>query len=98
MIQDLINGIFELSGSLFILLSIIKLYKSKIVRGVSYIHIGYFSAWGFWNIYYYPYLKQWISFIGGIGIIITNTTYLILLIYYTIKEKQNDKKNKKMVM
>ena len=83
---DLINGLFESLGSLFILLSIIKLYRDKQVRGISYIHVGFFSAWGLWNIYYYPYLGQWVSFLGGLLIVITNTVYLGMLIYYSNKE------------
>lgn len=88
--QDFLNGSFELLGGLFILLSIIKLHREKRVRGVSYIHVGYFTAWGYWNIYYYPYLNQWISFIGGLSVVTINTFWLGQIIYYTIMEKRND--------
>ena len=81
-LPDLINGAFESFGSLFILLSVRKLYRDKIVRGVSYLHVGFFTAWGAWNIYYYPYLGQWASFAGGCLIATTNTIYLSMLIYY----------------
>jgi hypothetical protein len=43
---DVVNGLFESFGSVFISLSIIKLLKDKIAKGVSFIHIGFFSAWG----------------------------------------------------
>ena len=88
--QDFLNGSFELAGGLFILLSVIKLYKDKKVRGISYVHVGYFTAWGYWNIYYYPYLNQWISFIGGLSVVLINTLWLGQIIYYTIMEKKND--------
>ena len=87
-IQDFINGSFESLGSWFILTSIVKLYKDKKVRGVSYFHIGFFSLWGLWNLYYYPYLSQWFSFVGGCGIAITNSIYTGLLIYYSIHDKE----------
>ena len=45
--QDNINSSFEFFGGLFILLSIIKLYKDEKVRGVSFIHVGYFAMWGY---------------------------------------------------
>ena len=61
---DLINGTFEASGSLFILRSIFLLHKQKLVRGVSLIHVAFFMAWGWWNLYYYPHLGQWLSFWG----------------------------------
>lgn len=80
---DLINGIFELSGAFFILLSILKLKKEKKVCGVSWVHVGFFAMWGYWNLFYYPHLTQWVSFAGGIGIVITNTFWLGQLIYYS---------------
>jgi len=88
MTPDIINGSFELLASPFILFSILKLYKDKKVKGISWVHISYFTLWAFWNLYYYPFLNQWCSFIGGIAIMLTNTYYTGLLIYYTIKSKK----------
>ena len=88
-IPDLINGIFEMFGGAFILLSCIKLYKEKKVRGVSWIHVGFFACWGYWNLYYYPSLGQILSFIGGIGIVVTNTALVIQMLYYIRREKKN---------
>ena len=85
--QDAINGCYELFGAPFILLSIIKLYKEKIVRGVSWIHVGYFTTWGFWNLYYYPHLGQWYSFAGGIAIVTFNTIWLVQMLYYSYVKK-----------
>lgn len=84
---DIINGIFESCGAVFILLSIIKLHKDRKVRGVNWIHVGFFASWGYWNLYYYPSLGQWFSFIGGIGIMVTNTIWLGQLMYFTWLEK-----------
>ena len=49
MSPDLITGLFETCGTGFISLSIIQLYREKIVRGVSWAHVAFFSTWGFWN-------------------------------------------------
>lgn len=87
MTPDKINGTFELLGSVFIMLSIWKLYRDKLVRGISWWHVGFFSAWGYWNIYYYSSLDQWWSWSAGILLAFTNTAYLIMLLYYTKKEK-----------
>ena len=81
--QDIVNGCYELFGMPFILLSIIKLHKDKIVRGISWVHAGFFLCWGCWNLYYYPYLNQWCSFIGGIGVVLANMVWVGQLIYYT---------------
>ena len=84
---DLFNGVFEFCGAGFILLSVARLYREKVVRGVSWVHVAFFSAWGFWNLFYYPHLGQWISFAGGIGIVGTNTFWLCQLLYYSRKEQ-----------
>jgi len=47
--QDVTNGCFELLGGAFILFSIFKLINDKKVRGVSWIHVSYFTLWGYWR-------------------------------------------------
>ncbi len=81
--QDLVNGSYELLGAPFIFLSVIQLYKEKKVHGVSWMHAGFFATWGFWNLYYYPHLDQWFSFIGGVAIVIVNTFWLGQILYYS---------------
>lgn len=87
---DIINGMFETCGAFFILPSIIKLAKDKQVRGVSWVHAGFFATWGFWNLFYYPSLDQWFSFAGGVGLVLTNTIWLAQLIYYSNKESSDE--------
>ena len=80
--NDLINGLFEILGMFFICPSIIKLYREKEVRGISYVHASYFFVWGVWNLYFYPSLGQTWSFIGAIGIVIANFIWVCQLLYY----------------
>ncbi len=87
MTPDAINGSFEAVGAVFITLSCIKLYGDKLVRGVSWIHMSFFMAWGYWNLFYYPHLDQWISFWGGVAIVAANTVYVSQLVYYTRRER-----------
>lgn len=89
--QDILNGSFELFGGVFILLHCLKLIHDKKVKCVSIIAISYFAAWGFWNIYYYPFLNQWCSLIGGSGIVAMNCLYVYLLIHYTLKNRRSIK-------
>lgn len=86
-LADAINGTYELVGGIFLLLNCLKLYKDKKVRGITLSAATFFATWSWWNLYYYPSLDQWFSFAGGILIVITNTTWLIMAIYYTRKEK-----------
>ena len=87
--QDLINGSFELMGGFFVALHCLKLYRDKKVRGVSFIASGYFTLWGFWNMYYYPFLRQWASLIGGLLIVAMNTLWIGMMFYYLRKEKHD---------
>lgn len=85
---DMINGTFEFAGGLAILLSVFKLSRDKIVRGVSWPHVLFFTGWGAWNLYFYPHLDQWFSFAGGVFIVLVNTTWVCQIIYWNWKERR----------
>lgn len=84
---DIVNGCFEFLTAPFICISIVKLYKEKQVQGVSWIHVGFITLWGYWNMFYYPKLNQWASFIGAIVIVITNSIWFVMMLYYNRKNK-----------
>lgn len=88
-LPDLINGIFESAGGFFIALSVLKLHREKKVRGVSYVHVGFFTSWGLWNLFYYPVLDQWLSFWGGLLLVLVNAVWLAQCVYYTLLERRN---------
>src|SRR5690349_21170123 len=79
---DLINGLFELTGGLLNWGNVIRLYRDKQVRGVYVPAWALFTLWGFWNLYYYPHLNQWMSFAGGLVIVTANTVWVALAGYY----------------
>jgi uncharacterized membrane protein YfcA len=79
---DGVNGAFELSGGLFLFLNVIRLLKDKKVSGVSLAPVVFFSVWGLWNLVYYPSLGQWCSLVGGITVVVMNTVWVVLAIYY----------------
>jgi hypothetical protein len=87
-VPDFINGCFELSGGWFIWQSVKKLYHDKQVRGVSWKPVTFFSVWGYWNMFYYPHLDQWMSFLGGLGIVTTNTIWAGQILYYLYLERE----------
>ena len=84
---DLINGLFEGLGALFLLQNVLRLHKDKIVRGVHWLPTSFFMLWGYWNLFYYPHLNQWLSFFGGLAIVIVNTVWLGQMIFYLRKER-----------
>ena len=49
---------------------------------------AFFGAWSLFNLFYYPHLDQWVSTVGASLMAISNTTYVMLVIYYIHKEKK----------
>ena len=84
---DIINSALIIMAGCFILVSVNKLYTDKLVRGVSPIHVGFFTGYGFWHIFFFSSLEQWWSVVGGVFTTTMNTTWLIMLIYYSIYPK-----------
>lgn len=82
-VLDLINSFFKYGSGFFILPTLIELYKTQNPQGVSWIHVGFFSIWGIWNLYYFYQLNQKLSAIANLFLIIMNTTWLGMLIYYS---------------
>ncbi len=89
MTNDVINGSFELVGGCLLVLNCIRLYKDKKVTGISCAPVIFFSAWGLWNLYYYPSLGQWFSFLGGLLIVTVNTIWLGMVGYYAWRVKSD---------
>ena len=81
-VPDLINGMFEFTGSVAIWRNVAGLLKDKEVKGIRLSPMLFFSVWGFWNLYYYPHLGQFLSFAGGASIAIANVVYVALMAYY----------------
>lgn len=75
---DAVNGAFEFFGGAVNWLNVRQLLRDKKVRGVSIIPTFFFTSWGFWNLYYYPSLHQWLSFAGGAVIVGANAAWVCL--------------------
>lgn len=86
-IPDLTNALFELGGGLVQIFNILKLKKDKIVRGLYWPTVLFFSCWGVWNMFYYNHLQQSLSWYAGILLASTNGIWLIMMLYYIRKEK-----------
>ena len=85
---DIINGLFEFISGLFMLTNIIKLVKDKTVKGYNWYSVVFFSFWGGWNLFYYPSLDQYFSFIAGIFLFLINIIWVGTVWYYKIREKK----------
>jgi len=81
-LQDLTNGLFELIGSIFVWINIYKIHQDKIVKGIYWPFSIFFAMWGFWNLYYYPFLDQWLSFWAGLVMATGNVVWVWMAYYY----------------
>jgi len=82
MINDFLNGFFELGGAYFAWCNTYRLWKDKEIKGVYAPAWIFFTLFGLWNLYYYPSLSQWYSFVGGIFLVLGNIGWCILAIKY----------------
>jgi hypothetical protein len=80
---DVVNGSFETIGAAMCWLNVHKITKDKKVVGLYWPVQAFFSVWGVWNLYYYPSLGQWASFLGGALLVMGNTTWTLLAAYYS---------------
>jgi hypothetical protein len=79
-VPDLINGAFELGGATVLWLNVRQLWRDRCIAGVHWGPTVFFTLWGLWNLFYYPSLQQWMSFTGGLAIVVVNATWLVSLL------------------
>lgn len=80
---DILNGIFEAGLSIFLWKGVLALRRDKEVRGFYWPTVVWTTAWGFYNLYFYPHLDQWASFWGGMFVVMANLTWLAHVAYYS---------------
>lgn len=84
--HDAINAAFEGGGAIFLCLNVRRLLKDKSVKGVSLVTTSWWTAWGFWNVYFYSAVNTPASFWAGIAVVIVNAAWLALAVYYARRE------------
>ena len=78
MTSDMINGFFEGVGGFLLWHNCWILYREREVRGVSVFTTAFFTAWGIWNLIFYPLHHLWLSFAGGLVIASANVVWVAL--------------------
>ncbi|MBA3034845.1 MAG: hypothetical protein KKF85_03545 [Gammaproteobacteria bacterium] len=86
---DLINGSFELVGAYFTWRNWLQLRRDRHLAGVYWPTTAFFSAWGLWNLVYYPALDQWASFAGGVLLVSGNVAWVVLAVRLRINDTLN---------
>ena len=87
-IPDTINGSYEILGGLALAWNCVRTYLDKEIKGISLASMLFFTSWGYWNLYYYPHLNQWVSTVGAAVMVLFNTIWMGQAIYYTRNNKK----------
>lgn len=80
---DVINGTFEFIGAIMLTINCYRLHKDRVLKGAHWLPVTFFTAWGLWNLVYYPSLDQWFSFAGGCAIVTVNLVWLMQAWYWS---------------
>lgn len=75
--NDIGNGLFEAFGAVLSWRNAYQLKRDKKIAGVYWPVYVFYTAWGFWNMYYYPSLGQWFSFFAGLVLVLGNLAWVI---------------------
>lgn len=82
---DEVNAVFEMGSAILLTLNVTSLMKDKRVSGVSIVPTAWFSLWGAWNLYYYKAMEQPLSRAAGFLVVLVNTAWVVLALYYSRK-------------
>lgn len=83
MAPDVVNALFEAGGALAILLSLRRLLRDKKLAGYDPATLAFFTAWGFWNLFFYPAVGASWSFFAGIAVVASNLAYLAAMAWFS---------------
>jgi hypothetical protein len=84
---DFVNGTFESLAGVSQFWNCWCLARDKKVAGVDWRVTFFFIVWGVWNLYYYPHLNQWWSFLGGVAIVLANLLWVCMAVYFKHESK-----------
>lgn len=87
-LPDTINAGLELGGALFSALNIVHLYRDRIIKGVAWPATAFFTAWGVWNLWYYPHLAQPLSALAALALVLVNATWLLMALWFHIQRRR----------
>lgn len=66
MTPDAINCLFELAGAVAVWCNFFAITKDRGYAGTRIPMMLFFTTWGFWNLFFYGHLLQWLSLCGSL--------------------------------
>lgn len=83
---DKVNAAISLTGSCFLWANVYSLYKEKEVKGVHWGSVAFFTALGFWNLFFYSTLQQTFSMLAGVSGVVANIVWLGMALWLHAKK------------
>lgn len=79
---DLCNAAFEFWGSVMTWMNVRRVIHDQGYAGIHLPAIVFFFTWGVWNLFYYPHLGQWWSFLAGCSLVLANLAWVTQMVRY----------------
>lgn len=89
MLVDQITGGFQFFASIFIMLNIRALLKSREMKGISLLTIVFYNLWDFWGVYMFYRIGNSYSMWTAVAITVVYTTWSCLVFYFTLSSKES---------
>ena len=95
---DAINAIFEAGGGVLLAVNVRRLWRDRRLAGVSVWPTVWFTAWGLWNLVYYPALHQWWSLAAGVAVVVGNAAWLLLAAWLWWRDRGTMRPEERVIM
>jgi hypothetical protein len=96
--QDSVNAGFELACAILLWLNVRTLYRDKQIKGIALSPNFLYLGAGLWDLYYYPFLNQWISFVACLVYTTGFSLWLGMAVWYMALSPTRPTRGKKKVV
>ena len=96
--QDSVNAGFELACAVLLWLNVRTLYRDKQIKGIALSPNFLYLAAGLWDLYYYPFLGQVLSFAASLVYTTGFVLWLGMAVWYTYLSPTRPTRGKKKVI
>ena len=86
MTPDIINGVFEVCGAVATWMNFAAIVKDRGYAGTRIPMMLFFLSWGFWNLFFYAHLLQWVSLYASLLLTTGNVANVGAMWYFGRKK------------
>jgi hypothetical protein len=86
MTPDIINGVFEVCGSVAVWMNFWAILKDRGYAGTRIPMMLFFTSWGFWNLFFYSHLLQWVSLYASLLLTAGNCAVVGAMLWFGRKK------------